>query len=82
MAMIEVRELGDADEVPGGADHVRIARAASGRYAANGVSGGDRDATFWTPAAFATFEEAMRAARDWATEHGVATVYVPVASER
>lgn len=72
--MVEMRELAAAVRVPGGADHVRVERMPSGRFTANGMAGGNRDAVVWTPAPFATLAEAVGAAEAWASEHRVATI--------
>lgn len=73
--MVEVRDITAEENPPDNADWVLITRAGD-VYSAIGSVAGRTDATFYTPQAFGSLEEALHAAKSWAANNNVPVVYV------
>jgi hypothetical protein len=71
--MVMVRDI-PRNEIPSERAYVVI-EFAGGRFVANGFKVGQHG-IYWTPAAFDTLDQAIEASVEWATENGVAAVYV------
>jgi hypothetical protein len=73
--MVEVREIEKDEALPDG-EWVVIEPRGNWSYVANGSVGGKNEATFFTPPAFTTLDDAINASLIWAEQNEVSIVYV------
>jgi hypothetical protein len=73
---VETRQLAPGQKPPDDEDHVLIVDEGSGWARVTGsVQMDAKEAKFWNPPAYPTWNEAFEAAEDWANANGVPVIY-------